>query len=283
MVYQQFINYPSMTVYDNIASGLKIAGTAKSEIAFRVEEAASLLKIAPYLTRLPGELSGGQQQRVALARALVKRAELVLLDEPLANLDYKLREELREELPDYFHRHGAILVYATTEPDEALQLGGNTAVMHEGAVIQHGKTAEVFRKPSNLKVASAFSDPPLNTCEVTLTDGALTVFGQQLSLNPPAAQLPDGLYTIGLRPHQLKPESTPKHTLALAGQVEVSELTGAESFVHLDIQGERWISLTHDIRRPEPGSHYTVHANPNDFYFFDSAGQLALLPPGQGA
>src|SRR4029077_11355957 len=107
----------------------------------------------------PLELSGGQQQRTAIARALVKRAELVLLDEPLANLDYKLREELREELPRIFARSGAILVYATTEPSEALLLGGNTATLHEGRVTQFGPTVEVFRKPADLTTAQAFSDP----------------------------------------------------------------------------------------------------------------------------
>jgi glycerol transport system ATP-binding protein len=125
MVYQQFINYPSLSVWENIASPLSVAGLKRGEIDARVQEAARLLKLEPYLKRRPLELSGGQQQRTALARALVKRAELVLLDEPLANLDYKLREELREELPRIFAATGAILVYATTEPAEALLLGGS--------------------------------------------------------------------------------------------------------------------------------------------------------------
>ena len=127
MVYQQFINYPSLTVYENIASPLRVARMAGDEIDRRVREVAALLQLEPYLDRLPLQLSGGQQQRTAIARALVKGADLVLLDEPLANLDYKLREELREELPRIFEASGAIFVYATTEPSEALLLGGNTA------------------------------------------------------------------------------------------------------------------------------------------------------------
>ncbi|HVI90694.1 MAG TPA: ABC transporter ATP-binding protein, partial [Dongiaceae bacterium] len=129
MVYQQFVNYPTLSVYENIASPLRVQKVSAAEIDKRVQEAAKLLGLQPMLQRTPLQLSGGQQQRVAIARALVKRADLVLLDEPLANLDYKLREELREELPRIFAASGAILVYATTEPTEALLLGGNTATL----------------------------------------------------------------------------------------------------------------------------------------------------------
>ena len=163
MVYQQFINYPSLTVYENIASPLRVAGLPRSEIEARVREAARLLRLEPYLDRTPLNLSGGQQQRTALARAFVKRASLVLLDEPLANLDYKLREELRAELPRVFAETGSILVYATTEPSEALLLGGDTATLHEGSVTQFGPTNEIYRRPANLRTALIFSDPPLNT------------------------------------------------------------------------------------------------------------------------
>src|SRR5690606_38491302 len=134
MVYQQFINYPSMSVYDNIASPLRLLQVAKSEIDRRAREPAGLMRLTPLLDRRPLELSGGQQQRCALARALVKGAGLVLLDEPLANLDYKLREELRAEIPRIFEESGAIFVYATTEPEEALLLGGNTATLWEGRI-----------------------------------------------------------------------------------------------------------------------------------------------------
>ena len=128
-----------------------------------MREAARLLQLEPYLDRKPLNLSGGQQQRTAIARALVKRADLVLLDEPLANLDYKLREELREELPRVFAASGAIFVYATTEPSEALLLGGDTATLFQGRVTQFGPTAQVYRRPHDLVTARVFSDPPLNT------------------------------------------------------------------------------------------------------------------------
>src|SRR6201982_761121 len=162
MVYQQFINYPSLTVYENIASPLRVQGKPREEIEKRVAEAAKLLRLEPYLKRTPLQLSGGQQQRTAIARALVKGADLVLLDEPLANLDYKLREELRAELPRIFEPWGAIFVSATTEPSEALLLGGNTVCMWEGQALQAGETGRVYRHPDTLRVAQVFSDPPLN-------------------------------------------------------------------------------------------------------------------------
>ena len=166
MVYQQFINYPNFNVYDNIASPLKITGVDTNEIKNRVGKVAELLKLSPMLNKRPNELSGGQQQRTALARALVKDSDLILLDEPLANLDFKLREELREELPKLFEDRDCIVVYATTEPSDALMIGGNTATLLEGKVIQYGKTLDVYNRPENLISAKVFSDPPMNIAEI---------------------------------------------------------------------------------------------------------------------
>src|ERR1700759_1989882 len=162
VVTQHFINSPSLWVYENIASPLRVQGKPRAEVESRVRDAAKLLKLEPYLDRTPLQLSGGQQQRTAIARALVKGADLVLLDEPLANLDYKLREELRTELPRIFEASGAIFVYATTEPSEALLLGGRTICMWEGEALQAGDTSKVYRHPDTLRVAQVFSDPPLH-------------------------------------------------------------------------------------------------------------------------
>jgi glycerol transport system ATP-binding protein len=153
MVYQQFINYPSMTVAGNIASPLRLRG--EKNVAARVAAIAARLHIEPFLGRLPAELSGGQQQRVALARALAKDAPLMLLDEPLVNLDYKLREELRNELTQLFASGRSTVVYATTEPTEALLLGGHTAVLDAGELLQYGPTAEVFHRPKGRAVEEA--------------------------------------------------------------------------------------------------------------------------------
>ena len=168
VVYQQFVNYPSMTIYNNIASSLKMSGMKKSEIDRKVRKTAAMLHIEDLLNRLPAELSGGQQQRTAIARSLVKDAELLLLDEPLVNLDYKLREELQVELQDIFKQRKAIVVYTTTEPTEALILGGNIVVIHEGSVLQSGSTPEVYRNPATINVAQVFSDPPINLLNGTI-------------------------------------------------------------------------------------------------------------------
>src|SRR6188472_3563717 len=200
MVYQQFINYPSLSVYENIASPLRVQGKPRAEIEARVAEAARLLRLEPFLKRTPLQLSGGQQQRTAMARALVKGADLVLLDEPLANLDYKLREELRTELPRIFEASGAIFVYATTEPSEALLLGGRTVCMWEGEVLQAGDTSTVYRHPDTLRVAQVFSDPPLNVVGVEKTNGSVQYSG---GVAAPAAglytKLADGPYRVGFR------------------------------------------------------------------------------------
>src|SRR2546430_12086694 len=177
MVYQQFINYPSLTVYENIASPLRVQGRPKEEIDRRVQEAARLLKLEPFMRRTPLQLSGGQQQRTAIARALVKGADLVLLDEPLANLDSKLREELRNETPRSFQASGAIFVYATTQPSEALLLGGRTICMWEGEALQAGDTSKVYRQPETLRAAQALSDPPLNIVGIQKKNGSLQYAG----------------------------------------------------------------------------------------------------------
>lgn len=184
MVYQQFINYPALTVYENIASPMRVAGKDQATIDREVRKAADLLKLTPYLDRTPLNLSGGQQQRTALARAIVKNANLVLLDEPLANLDYKLREELRLELPRIFAESGAIFVYATTEPSEALLLGGNTATLSEGRLTQFGRTIDVYRRPVDIVTAATFADPPLNTIEVMKTNGSFVRADRQVMAVP---------------------------------------------------------------------------------------------------
>src|SRR6202048_2744694 len=205
MGYQQFINYPSMTVYDNIASPLRVQGKPRAEIEKRVQQATKLLKLEPYLNRTPLQLSGGQQQRPAVARALVRGADLVLRDEPLANLDYKLREELRTELPRIFEASGAIFVYATTEPSEALLLGGRTICMWEGQVLQAGETSKVYRHPDTLRVAQVFSDPPLNIVGIEKNNGSVQTAG---GIKAPAsglyAGLGDGTSRVGFRAHQLE-------------------------------------------------------------------------------
>jgi glycerol transport system ATP-binding protein len=278
MVYQQFINYPSLTVFENIASPLRVAKMTKRAIEQRVQEAAQLLQIDDLLTRIPDQLSGGQQQRVALARAFAKRARLVLLDEPLANLDYKLREELRAELPRLFAEQGAVLVYATTEPLEALQLGGKTALLHEGRVVQHGTTIDVFQRPRNLRAAAAFSDPPLNTLPVQKRGGRLSLADQHFIPGSQVAELADGAYSIGIRPHHISLQATASHRLAITGRVSVVEISGSESFVHFDFDRQSWVALVPGIETPGINENLCLYLDPDKFYYFHDDGQLALAP-----
>ncbi|MGE3306879.1 MAG: ABC transporter ATP-binding protein [Rhizobiaceae bacterium] len=279
MVYQQFINYPTMTVYENIASPLRVAGTPAARIREEVERAAGLLKLTPYLQRTPLQLSGGQQQRTALARAIVKNASLVLLDEPLANLDYKLREELRAELPKIFAEAGTIFVYATTEPHEALLLGGNTATLSEGRVTQFGPTIDVFRRPRDLVTAKTFADPPLNTVVLSKRGGSFQLDGG-VNLPVPAgyAGIADQDYTIGFQPHHLSLSPRGSGAVPVRARVSITEITGSESFVHLDFAGSRWVMLAPGVKSFEPDETVEVFIDPRHIMVFDGEGRAVALP-----
>jgi glycerol transport system ATP-binding protein len=275
MVYQQFINYPSMTVYDNIASPLKLLGVNKTEIDARVRETAALMKLTPMLDRKPLELSGGQQQRCALARALVKNAGLVLLDEPLANLDYKLREELRVEIPKIFEASGAIFVYATTEPEEALLLGGNVATLWEGRITQFGPTPSVYRQPVDATTARVFSDPPMNFLQISKTgDRIMFGDGQSAPAKGKLAELADGRYTAGFRPNHIEIGQHTADAMQFQTTLSVTELTGSETFVHLDHHAERWVGLIHGVHDLSLGEELTVWLDPRHVYIFGENGKL---------
>jgi glycerol transport system ATP-binding protein len=274
MVYQQFINYPALNVYENIASPLRIARQDADIIDARVREVAALLHLTPYLDRKPLNLSGGQQQRTALARAIVKNADLVLLDEPLANLDYKLREELRTELPKIFARSGAIFVYATTEPSEALLLGGNTATLSQGRITQYGPTTEVFRNPVDLITAETFSDPPLNTVAVQKAGKLFQLPGRNTIAAPNGyADLADGAYRIGFRPHHMSPTALSADSVTFMATIIVTELTGSESFVHIDCAGERWVMLVNGIHDFPIGTKIEVHLDTRHLLIFGEDGR----------
>lgn len=279
MVYQQFINYPTLSVYDNIASPLRVAGVSKAEIDRRVQEAAKLLRLTPMLDRTPLQLSGGQQQRTAIARALVKRADLVLMDEPLANLDYKLREELREELPRIFASSGAIFVYATTEPMEALLLGGNTATLHQGRITQFGPTASVYRRPLDLVTAQVFSDPPLNEIYGTKTGSNFRVDGGvAIDLQGDLATLSDGPMTIAFRAHDLSLKPQGPHPVALNVTVNGSEITGSESFLHVQMGALKFVLLEQGVHRIDAGASLAAHVSSERLYAFDASGRLLRAP-----
>ena len=277
MVYQQFINYPGMSVYDNIASPLRLMGKSTAEIDRAVRATADMLKLTPMLTRKPLELSGGQQQRCALARALVKEAGLVLLDEPLANLDYKLREELRAEIPRIFAQSGAIFVYATTEPEEALLLGGNTATLWEGRVTQFGLTPDVYRNPTDAVTARVFSDPPMNFAPCVKQGSRITLgAGVTLPATGRFAALPDGRYQAGFRANHLHLHQTSAGSVQIPCTLGANEITGSETFLHLNHGPDKWVGLVHGVQDLQIGGEVGIWLDPATVYLFDQSGQLAV-------
>ena len=275
MVYQQFINYPNFNVYDNIASPLRVARMSEREIEARVMSTAELLRLGPMLKRRPTELSGGQQQRTAIARALAKDSDLILLDEPLANLDYKLREELRDELPKLFADRHSIVVYATTEPTEALLFGGATATLSEGRVTQFGPTAEIYREPSDLITAQVFSDPPINIAPVIKRGDQIELSNTiRLPAGRIGATVPDGPYTIGIRPHHITPEAQADGAGLVEGRVLITELSGSESVIHFELDGRTWVSQSHGIHPLPVGSTARLYVDVDRSFFFGADNRL---------
>lgn len=283
MVYQQFINYPSFTVYDNIASPLRIKGVPAEEIRRRVGDMAERLHITPYLQRYPAELSGGQQQRTALARALIKDAGLLLLDEPLVNLDYKLREELRRELTDLFSEGKTTVVYATTEPLEALQLGGQLSVLHEGRLLQHGPTLDVFNAPASVQVARTFSDPPVNLMPATLAGDAQARLADGLALQLNAAQLQatqgQRELVLGLRAHSLRLAPHPGD-VPIAAVVDLAEISGSETYIHVHRGALSIVAQLPGVHPQELGAPCTLYCRPEELLLFAADGRLLHAPAG---
>jgi glycerol transport system ATP-binding protein len=299
MVYQQFINYPSLSVFENIASPLRLARQSETFIRERVHTIAETLRLTPFLDRRPAELSGGQQQRTALARALAKDAELVLLDEPLVNLDYKLREDLRNELRNLFARGRTTVVYATTEPQEALQLGDETLVLDAGRLVQHGNTLDIFRRPATLAAARAFSDPPLNEirAHVDLSNGVANVLGcSSASMRPQhSGVLPSNLLLplsapalsalrnhspdviLGIRAHQFTITPEPG-AAAITGRIDLAEISGSDTYVHISHEGLSLVAQVPGVHELTIGERLTLHVQPDRIYCFDASGNLIFAP-----
>jgi glycerol transport system ATP-binding protein len=303
MVYQQFINYPAMTVFDNIASPLKLQKLPADAITRRVQEVADKLHIGHLLQRRPAELSGGQQQRCALARALVKRSSLVLLDEPLVNLDYKLREELRVELSTLFADGKTTVVYATTEPLEALLLGGYTAVVDKGRVLQYGPTLDVYNAPADVGVAAVFNDPPMNMLEsVVAADGMVRLpIGIEVPLarrgagrangasgvgdaNGGAvvngARSDDAKVHIGVRPGHLRLAPRTPASIAVRCRLELAELSGSETFLHLHTRegGVDLVAQLQGVHQLGLGTELDVYIDPDELFVFGADTKLLSGP-----
>ena len=277
MVYQQFINYPSLTVYENIASPLRVAGVEQAKIDSQVREAAGLLKLTPYLDRTPLSLSGGQQQRTALARAIVKNASLVLLDEPLANLDYKLREELRANC------RGFLLPPApssSTPPPSRMKRCCSAAIRRRCRKAASPSSARPSTCSASrpMVTAKTFADPPLNTIVAKKGPDFLLEGGVKLPVPADLAGIADANYTIGFQPHHLSLERPNALAVPVRAKVTITEITGSESFIHLDFADVRWVMLTHGIRHFEPDEVVEVFIDPRHIMVFDEHGRAVSAP-----
>lgn len=279
MVYQLFINYPNLTVRENIASPLRIAKVKESEINKRVLETAAILQIEPFLNRYPLELSGGQQQRTSMARALVKDAGLILFDEPLVNLDYKLREELRVELRELFKARNAIAVYATTEPNEALALGGTTTLLHEGQIIQSGDTANVYRDPVNVIAADLFSEPPINLIPGRITESKAT-FGASVDfpLNKDMQSMKPGEYQFGIRPSHIGLVRRNDDDLEVLMKVELAEISGSETFLHVKNEHFDFVLQLQGVHAYPTNADIKTYLPTHKLFVFNHDGKMIQSP-----
>lgn len=276
MVYQQFVNYPSFTVYENIASPLRVSKIkySEKEIDKRVRENAALLGISHILSHLPEQVSGGQKQRTALARALAKGTKYVFLDEPLANLDYKLREELRVELKMIFREKGGAIVYATPEPIDALGMASHVGFMQKGQIIQYGPVKDVYFNPRFVEVGKYFSHPTMNIleCKKTEIDGRLFLqLTEQFKIDVSnlSSSLTKNRYILGVHAHAIsvRPE---KSFVKIDSVVLLAESVGSDTELHLDHQGHKIVVLVQDVIRYTIGQIVPMYIDPNRFYIFDS-------------
>ena len=278
MVYQQFINYPHLNVYENIIFPLKQRKTSEDQIKKDVEEALKTVGLVGFENRKIQELSGGQQQRVALARSLAKKAKILLLDEPLVNLDYKLREQLREEFKRIFTQglsEDTILIYSTTDPQEVMELNGEVIVLDEGKVLQKGPAKEIFENPRNLKVAEISNDPPMNILKGIKSSEKL-IF-ENISINIPAhfKNLEDQNYNFGIRASEIKLDDQGEEF-----EIELAEISGSETLLHLKKGDSKVIALIEEVMNFKIHEKVKIKFNENKFYGFNKEGELISSPYG---
>ncbi|MGI5272094.1 ABC transporter ATP-binding protein [Nonomuraea sp. CA-218870] len=280
-VYQQFINYPSLTVYENVASPLRLAADfPRGEVDRRVREVAELMGIGGLLDRRPGELSGGQQQRTAIARALARPVDVLLLDEPLANLDFKLREQLRADLKRMFRDSPGVVLYATADPNEALSFAAPTVVLGGGGIRHRGDPARAYAEPPTLEVAATLSDPPLNLLPGVVRDGRIACLGA--SFPAPGPLEPGRAVVVAVRPHQVGLGRAGPGLLEFPAEIRLAEMTGGATFVHLLLEGGTHLVAHLPGTHPyQPGEPAVAVVDPVRVFVFGEDG--ARLPAGVGA
>jgi len=266
MVFQNYALYPHMSVYENMAYGLKIAKVPKPEIERRVNKAADILELGDLLQRKPRQLSGGQRQRVAMGRAIVRQPQVFLFDEPLSNLDAKLRAQTRLEIQKLHRELGVTSLFVTHDQVEAMTLAQRMIVMNAGRIEQFGTPEEVYHRPASTFVASFIGSPPMNLISGYVRGHHLQCAGIDLEL--PTAPPYEGQVQLGVRPEHLEVSSGSGWPL----HVEVLEMLGAERLVHGRL-GHTAFTLRLDATEPAPAAGTTVHVcvSPAQWHWFDAA------------
>ena len=277
MVFQNYALYPHMNVRDNLGFGLKIAGQSPSTVEERVMEAAEILGISELLDRIPAELSGGQRQRVAMGRAIVRHPDAFLFDEPLSNLDAKLRVQMRTEIKKLHHKVKTTVVYVTHDQVEAMTLADRIVIMKDGHIEQVGTPMEVFNHPVNTFVASFIGSPPMNLIPATIQNGAIAL-DDQTSIPVPARlkeHVSDGLaVTVGIRPDDLTPIGHGIHESAemadLSLTVELAELLGTETLIYTRLAGHEVQGKMFDPRQLDEGETLSFRMMLDKLHLFDA-------------
>jgi glycerol transport system ATP-binding protein len=278
MVYQQFINYPHLNVFENVAFPLKQRKVDINEINDLVLKSLKSVGLEGYEKRKIQELSGGQQQRVSLARSLVKNAKILLLDEPLVNLDYKLREQLREEFKNIFSQglsEESIVIFSTTDPREAMELNGEVIVLDEGKVLQVGPAKEIFENPKTLKVAEISNDPPMNILKTNIDSNKIKFEGIEIDIPNHLSNIKDKNFNLGIRASDI--ELSDK---GFEFEVELAEISGSETLLHLARGSAKIITSIEEVVNFNIHDKVKIDFNINKLYAFEENGILASSPFG---
>ena len=269
MVFQNYALYPHMTVRQNLAYGLKNRGTDKAEIARKVAEAAAMLQIEDFLDRKPSQLSGGQRQRVAMGRCIVRDPSLFLFDEPLSNLDARLRTQMRLEIRKLQRRLRVSAIYVTHDQVEAMTLADRIVVLNGGQVEQVGAPSEVYARPASTFVAAFIGAPAMNLIPAELAGGALRIGAEAVPFAAPPAGMAPGFVTLGLRPEKARVVPQAEHAGGLPFTLDAVEELGASRLLHGRAAGADVVAAA-DAALPIPQGPLALHADPADLHFFDA-------------
>lgn len=276
MVFQSYALYPHMTVAENMGFNLRISSKSKAEIKARVQETAEILDLVHLLDRKPSQLSGGQRQRVAMGRALVRNPDVFLFDEPLSNLDAKLRVQMREEIKRLHHKVRTTKIYVTHDQIEAMTLADRVVILDRGIIQQVGTPTELYRNPANAFVAGFIGSPAMNflpgmlqsdsdTARIELEDGSVLTAPRRS--NHPR----DGKVLLGLRPEHIMLGESASNSNALTGRIDLIEPTGAQNHLRIKLGGQSTTVVDNNLTQVELGQNVAVHVDPDKIHIFEAA------------